>query len=196
VTSALVVVALPQEAAHLRQRDVLVTGVGQAAAAAALAKRLAEGPLPGVVVNVGTAGSLDATYSAVLEIGYVTRHDFPYDAIAELAGADAVVRGYRLRSDRPPLPASSPPPGEVALATGDAFVNDAARAEEIAAAGVHLVDMEAFALAAVCARFGLPMRCVKAVSDSADTGAVRSWLDTVDGCARDLAGWLEQAGWQ
>jgi len=127
VTSALVVVALPQEAAHLRQRDVLVTGVGQAAAAAALAKRLAEGPLPGVVVNVGTAGSLDATYSAVLEIGYVTRHDFPYDAIAELAGADAVVRGYRLRSDRPPLPASSPPPGEVALATGDAFVNDAAR---------------------------------------------------------------------
>jgi len=50
--------------------------------------------------------------------------------------------------------------------------------------------MEGFAYAAACASFDIPMRCVKAVSDSADDEAGASWLDTIDRCARDLATWV------
>lgn len=194
MTDLLVVAALAEEATHLEGVDVLLTGVGKAAAAAALAKRLADGPRPGVVLNVGTAGALDATYTGVLEIGWVTQHDFPYAAIEALVGPGSVPRGYLLQPDRSPVPTDSPSDGAVALATGDLFVNDPQRAMAIAATGIHVVDMEAFALAAVCAEFGVPFRCVKAVSDSADADAAGNWVDMLDSCARDLAAWVASAG--
>ncbi|HMC68582.1 MAG TPA: hypothetical protein VKJ07_05460, partial [Mycobacteriales bacterium] len=82
------------------------------------------------------------------------------------------------------------PTEALVLATGDVFVADPVRAAEIAASGVALVDMEGFAYAAACASFGIPMRCVKVVSDSADDEAGASWLDTIDACARDLSEWV------
>lgn len=193
MNARLVVAALAAEAAHVGDLpgvEVLVTGVGKAAAAAALGRRLATGPRPEVVVNIGTAGALDASYSGIVEVGWVTQHDFPYAAIEALAGADVTARGYALFDDRPPTAADAAPAGAVAVASGDAFVNDPQRAAAIAASGMHLVDMEAFALAAVCFEFGLPLRCVKAVSDAADADAARSWVETVDRCARALAEWL------
>ena len=87
-------------------------------------------------------------------------------------------------------PVSGFPADAIVLATGDVFVADPLRAAEIAAGGVALVDMEGFAYAAACASFEIPMRCVKAVSDSADDDAGASWLDTIDACARDLAEWV------
>lgn len=188
--SVLVVAALREEVAHVSGVEMLVTGVGKAVAAAALARRLATPPVPRLVVNIGTAGAVGGTHpgDGAIEIGYVTQHDFPYAAIEELVGP--VVRGYALVPDAPPVPARGPAPGTLAVATGDVFVADADRAARIAATGVHLVDMEAFAYAATCASFGVPMRCVKAVSDSADTGASLSWMETVDLCARELAAWV------
>lgn len=194
MTDLLVVAALTQEVRYLEGVDVLVTGVGKAVAAAALGKRLADRRRSAVVVNVGTAGALDATYSGVLEIGWVTQHDFPYAAIEALVGPGAAPRGYLLRPDRAPVPADTAPDEAVGLATGDIFVSDPGQAKQIAATGVHLVDMEAFALAATCAEFGVPFRCVKAVSDSADAEAAASWLNMVDSCARDLAAWMSEAG--
>jgi len=190
--TTLVVAALAEEVAHVRPQrglDILVTGVGKAVGAAALGNRLADGPRADVVVNIGTAGALDATMSGVVEIDYVTQHDFPYRAIDALV-AQEVSRGYVLRADAPPHAVAEMPGGARALATGDMFVADAAEAARIAAAGVHLVDMEGFAYAATCAAFRVPFRCVKAVSDSADADAGLSWLDTIDGCARALADFL------
>ena len=186
--TALVVAALAEEVAHVRDVEVLVTGVGKAVAASGLARRLASGRQPSVVVNVGTAGAVHDQVAGVVEVDYVTQHDFPYAAIEVLAGA--VDRGYRLSRDGAPQPVRGIPPGAVAVATGDVFVADPARAREIAAAGIALVDMEAFAYAAACASFGVPLRCVKAVSDAADHDAGLSWLDTIDGCARALADWV------
>jgi adenosylhomocysteine nucleosidase len=85
-----------------------------------------------------------------------------------------------------------PPSDGVALATGDTFVADAATASLIAAAGIHLVDMEGYGYAAACAEFGVPFRCVKAVSDAADEDAGESFLDMIDGCALALGRWIEQ----
>jgi adenosylhomocysteine nucleosidase len=187
--TALVVAALAEEVVHVRDIEVLVTGVGKAVAATSLAHRLASGRRPSLVVNVGTAGAVHAAVSGVVEVDYVTQHDFPYAAIEVLVGA--IDRGYRLHRDDAPEPVRAIPPGAVAVATGDMFVADPVRAQEIAAAGISLVDMEAFAYAAACASFGVPLRCIKAVSDAADHDAGLSWLDTIDGCARALADWIE-----
>ncbi len=191
VGRALVVAALAQEVAAMPAGvEVLVTGAGKSRAAAGLAGRLAEGPRPAVVVNLGTAGAVDPTVSGVVEVGFVTEHDFPHRAI-ELLMEMPLARGYLLSPDAPPRPVGAAPPGTTALATGDVFVADAGRAAQIAAGGIHLVDMESHAYAAVCARLGVPFRCVKVVSDGADEAAGRSWLQTVDGCARRLAAWVE-----
>jgi adenosylhomocysteine nucleosidase len=189
----LVVAALAEEVAHVAPGvDVLLTGVGKVAAAAALASRLSTGPRPELVVNVGTAGALTDGFAGVHEVGVVTQHDFPYDAVVALVG-DAGPRAFRLHPHAPPEPlgtAGGPGDGTVVLGTGDAFVSDAAAAAELAARGLHLVDMEAYAVASTCAAFGVPMRCVKAVSDRADAEAADSWLDLVETCARGLGAWV------
>lgn len=188
--STLVVAALAEELTHLPSGvEPLVTGVGKAVAAAGLARRLAAGPLPKVVVNVGTAGSVGSMVAGVIEIDYVTQHDFPYTAIEDLLGT-RVDRAFALAPDTPPRPVREIPTGATTIATGDMFVADASAAARIAAAGIHLVDMEAFAFAATCAAFAVPFRCVKAVSDAADEDAGASWLDTIDTCARSLGDWL------
>jgi len=187
----LVVAALTEEVAHLDDDvEIAITGVGKARAAAGLARRLATGPAPDVVVNVGTAGAVDGAVRGVVEIGYVTQHDFPYDDIEALIGSP-VERGFALHRNAPPTPVRSAPSGVHAIATGDLFVADAIAAARIAAAGIHVVDMEAYGYATTCAEFGVPLWCVKAVSDAADEDAGESWLDTIDDCARAVAGWLE-----
>jgi adenosylhomocysteine nucleosidase len=187
--NVLVVAALAEEVAHVRGPEVLVTGVGKARAAAALAVRLASTERPDLVVNIGTAGSLSPELHGVVEVGFVTQHDFPYDAIEALIGSP-VDRGYALHPQTPPVSLSAPPPGVPVLATGDVFVADSDSARRIAGSGVHLVDMEAYAYATACAAAAVPLRCVKAVSDSADADAGLSWLDTIDHCALALADWL------
>jgi adenosylhomocysteine nucleosidase len=189
----LVVAALEEEVVHLPGHvDVVVTGVGKARAAAALAVRLADAK-PAVVVNVGTAGAVDGVITGLVEVTWVTQHDFPYDAIEGLVGS-TIDRGFVLRPDQPPQRSATAPPDSTALATGDVFVASAEDARRLATAGIHLVDMEAYAYASVCAEFGVPFRCVKVVSDAADEEAGDSWLDTIDACARSLSDWVTANG--
>ena len=196
----LVVAALEEEVAHVPPGvAVTVTGVGKARAAAGLAHRLATTPRPSLIVNIGTAGAVDGLVTGLVEVTWITQHDFPYEAIEQLIG-ERVARGYALGVGPPgvgPLgigsvPRLQPeaPSGATALATGDVFVADAEHAASLSAQGIHLVDMEAYAFAAVCAEFDIPFRCVKVVSDTADSDAGASWLDTIDACARSLADWV------
>jgi adenosylhomocysteine nucleosidase len=186
----LVVAALEEEVRHLPGGlDVLVTGVGKARAAAGLARRLADRS-PELVINLGTAGAVDGVVTGLVEVDWVTQHDFPYDAIQALLGAP-MERGFALAADAAPRALAAPPAGSTALATGDVFVSRADEARRLAATGIHLVDMEAYAYASVCAEFGVAMRCVKVISDGADEQAGDSWLDTIDACARTLGRWLQ-----
>ena len=184
----LVVAALEEEVVHVGGVDVVVTGVGKARAAVGLARRLAD-DAPDLVVNVGTAGAVDGLITGLVEVTWVTQHDFPYDAIEALLHSP-MERGFALQPDAPPLRLIGPPSGATALATGDTFVADANDARRLAAAGIHLVDMEAYAYASACAEFGVPFRCIKVVSDAADEAAGASWLDTIDACARSLGEWV------
>ena len=58
------------------------------------------------------------------------------------------------------------------MATGERFVDAAADKADILARFPTVVaaDMESGAVAQVCARFGVPMACVKVISDSGDSG--------------------------
>ena len=188
--NVLVVAALEEEVIHVRGVDIVVTGVGKARAAVGLARRLAANP-PDLVVNVGTAGAVDGVITGLVEVTWVTQHDFPYDAIDALVQS-RTERGFALQPEAPPRLLTEPPAGATALATGDTFVADANEARRLATAGIHLVDMEAYAYATACAEFRVPFRCVKVVSDAADEAAGASWLDTIDACARSLAEWVNQ----
>lgn len=189
--TTLVVAALSEEVAHLPpDADVLVTGVGKARAAAALAHRLAEGA-PDLVVNLGTAGAVDGVVTGLVEVGWVTQHDFPYDAIESLVGRP-MERGFVVDATQPPRLALRAPAQSTALATGDVFVASAEEARRLSTAGIHLVDMEAYSYASVCAEFGVTFRCVKVVSDVADEDAGTSWLDAIDACAHSLGLWARE----
>lgn len=177
----LIVVALPEEAAHLDTgHPVLLTGVGKVCAALAVTRVLAAGVLPREIVNLGTAGALRPGLAGIHEISRVVQHDFDTATIRTLTGR--VFGG--------PLELAGAGP---VLATGDVFVSDPALRAALAEQA-DLVDMEGYAVAAAAAEYGVPVRMIKQVSDEADDAAVTGWAESVDACARILAGWLTD--WQ
>ncbi|RKE21602.1 nucleosidase [Streptomyces sp. TLI_171] len=174
----LLVVALPEEAAYFDGGlPVLLTGMGKLNAAAALATVLGRGERPSGIVNLGTAGALKPGLGGTHEIARVLQHDLDTPLLEQLTGR--------------PMdgPIDLAPAGPV-LATGDRFVSaDADR--DLLARSADLVDMEGYAIATVARRAELPVRLVKHVSDAAGDGALRSWQESVDECARLLAGWVD-----
>lgn len=173
----LLVLAIAEEAAYLdSDLPVLLTGMGKVNAAASVATVLARGPRPSMVVNLGTAGALRPDRTGLHEVATVLQHDLDTELLRTLTGQTCGA------------PISLGPTG-VVLATGDAFVSDEATRARLAAQA-DLVDMEGYAVASVAHEAGLPCRMVKQVSDDAGAGAARSWRESVDDCARVLAGWV------
>ncbi|GAA3032615.1 nucleosidase [Gordonia defluvii] len=180
----LVVSATRAEAAHVPAGTrLLVTGLGKVTAAMALTgalTRAAHGVEPPVewVVNIGTAGALHDHHSGLFVPSRVTEHDLDADVLATL--------GY------PTVATWDIPDGDGSvLATGDRFISDSVQRAELARIA-DLVDMEGAALARVAAEFGVPLRLVKVVSDTADESAM-DWPAQVDAAAHRLGRWLR--GW-
>jgi adenosylhomocysteine nucleosidase len=178
----LIVVAVPEEAKSLdTSLPVLLTGMGKVNAAAALALTLGRGPMPSLVVNLGSAGSLRPGLSGLHVVRTVIQHDFATDLLRKLTG---VVYGAPITMADGDAAAD----GTVVLASGDAFIADTT-ARDVLAKRADLVDMEGYALAAAAASAGVPVSMVKHVTDEADENALRSWRDSVAVSARDLAAW-------
>ncbi len=175
----LVIAATAAEAAHVPPSlPLVITGLGKTAAAVATTRALAalESLDDLMVVNIGTAGSLRDDVSGLYEPGVVLNHDINADIIRSL--------GYDAR-ERLVVGESS-----VVLATGDVFVADAtvrARLGERA----HLVDMEGYAVAWAAHEFGVPVRLVKHVSDTADESSME-WPAMVAASAVVLGDWLQR----
>lgn len=178
----LLVVAVHLEAEHLHtEHPVLVCGVGKVAASTALLSALAHTPRefwPSKVINVGTAGALKDGMLGTHVIGEVHQHDLDGRAIAALCGID-------------PTPMLSLGEGP-ALATGDAFISDPADRRRLAGMA-DLCDMEGYAVASAATKIGLPVTLVKHVSDDADEGAVRTWVESVSACSEALGVWLKSS---
>lgn len=173
----LLVLALAEEAAYLGSDfPVLLTGMGKINAAVALAATLARGPLPPEVINLGTAGALHGGWTGTHVVGTVIQHDLDTEFIRKLTGQ--TVGAPLVLAEEGPV-----------LATGDQFIaDDDVRAR--LAAQAQLVDMEGYAVASTARRFSVPVRLVKQVSDGAGDGAERTWTESMEDCAKLLAGWV------
>jgi adenosylhomocysteine nucleosidase len=176
-TSCLVVSATDAEAAHVPAgMELVVTGIGKTAAATATTEALLARDRFGLtVINIGTCGALRDGLSGLLLPSTVVNHDINGDAIRAL-GFD-------------PMDVLEVVDGDgTVLASGDVFVTDPVTRSRLAEEA-HVVDMEGYAVAFACRRFGVPVRLVKHVSDTADESAM-DWLSLVDASARALGQWL------
>lgn len=184
--SVLFVAAVQEETAALPDNvEIVHVGVGKVAAAVELAWVLASRDDISLVVNVGTAGGLKhQPVGEVVEVAHVSQHDLNHAGIEALVGRP-----------QPGGPLTLPGPEGAAgrLVTGDRLVANGADRDRLGA-NAEVVDMEGYALAAVCARFGVPIWMAKAVSDSADESAARSWHSALTICAESLAKWAESRG--
>jgi adenosylhomocysteine nucleosidase len=183
----LFVCALEEESARLpADADVLHLGVGKVQAAAALAGRLADGGArPDLVVNLGTAGGLHGQPTGtIVEVASVVQHDFDHVGVSAFVG-------------RPlpggPITLPGPDGATGRLVTGDRLITDAGE-RTLLAEHADVVDMEGYAVAAVCERLRIPVWLVKAVSDGADDTTVTGWHDALDHCAQRLAAWAGERG--
>ena len=161
--STLLAFAHRDEASAFGDIPHIVTGVGKVNAAVSLAAELAQrGGAVSRVVVLGTAGvvgdgpDLDTVY----QIGAAKQHDF------SLASPTFEPRG----------PVLAP---QLTVATGDVFVQDDAQRARIAGLGAELVDMESYAIAALCARLELELIILKVPSDFADSSTTDEEWDTI-----------------
>ncbi|NMM84340.1 nucleosidase [Rhodococcus sp. SRB_17] len=174
----LVVSATVAEAAYVPQEfELVITGIGKVSAATAVASALARfssDALP-LVVNIGTAGALHTHHGGLFVPGVVINHDISSAAIRSF-GHEVADRLELLGGD------------DSVLATGDAFISDAAVRDALAERA-DLVDMEGFAVAYAATAAGARCRLVKHVSDQADDSAM-DWPAQIDASARELGRWL------
>ncbi|MEV6284619.1 nucleosidase [Kribbella sp. NPDC051770] len=179
MTRYLVVSAVAGEAKYVPDAiPVVLTGVGKTAAAVATAKALAGTDTTDLVVlNVGTTGALKDGLAGLYLPSQVLNHDVNADAL----------RGLGLpMADILPIEGGD---GTV-LASGDVFVADPVLRDRLAERA-DLVDMEAYGVVYACREFGVRVRLVKHVSDSADDTAL-DWPAQVDASAKVLAEWVRQ----
>ena len=177
MTDYLIVSATKAEAEYVPAGiPVVVTGIGKTAAAVLTAQALATRNTENlVVVNIGTTGALRDGLSGLYLPSEVINHDINAEAVRAL-GLDP--------ADTLPIEGGD---GTV-LASGDVFVTDPALRARLAERA-HLVDMEGYGVAYACRHFGVPVRLVKHVSDSADEAAM-DWPALVDASAKVLGEWV------
>jgi adenosylhomocysteine nucleosidase len=179
VTEYLVVSAVAGEARYVPAGiPVVVTGVGKTAAAVAVSRALAGRDVSDLVVlNVGTTGALRDGLSGLFLPSTVINHDVNAEAVRAI-GLDP--------QDELPVEGGD---GTV-LASGDVFVTDPAVRARLAERA-QLVDMEAYGVVYACQAYGVPVRVVKHVSDSADEAAL-DWPALVDASAKVLGEWVSE----
>lgn len=150
--------------------DTLLTGMGKVAAALSLTQRMLTDPVPDLVLNVGTAGTLQHAVGDIL----VCDHFFDCD----LQGGGALGLIYEhSTAGQYPWPFVSQKNGKpcaetFAVNTGDSFVTTV----ETPLPG-DTIDMEAFAAAMVCQHFGVPFLAVKYITDVVGQNSVGEWRD-------------------
>ena len=158
----IVLAALKEEIPTLcKEAHVFVTGLGKVNAALQATKLILEHK-PTLVVNFGTAGSVSSEHShGIVECtGFIQR-----DMDCSPLGFEKYVTPY----EEGHYMIGSP---EIVCGTGDCFVTD----PKILGVGVHIVDMEAYAIAKVCLDLEVPFRCFKYISDNADENAGDDWI--------------------
>ncbi len=176
-----VVVALAQELdpALLPGVPLVYSGVGKVNAAIAVADLIHQ-HRPRLVLNFGSVGRVRPGPQGLLEVGQVVQRDMVAEPLAP--------RGTTPFHNGPPVLRSGLP--GLVCASGDSFVT--APDPWFAAQGVDVVDMELFAIAAVCERKGVPWRALKFISDDANGESGSDWAANVRTGAKLFMAWWQR----
>ncbi len=186
MTKPLLVFAMKEESQDVfEDYDVLHTGIGKVNASYGLTNYIREHGKPDLVINMGTAGSRKHVGGQIINPDTFVQRDM-----------DVTVLGF----EKFQTPFSDDPvklnhgvrinalPGGL-CGTGDNF-------DATEAAGLFdVVDMEAYALALICSREGIPFLCLKYVSDGADGDANLDWNEALHVTAEKLLEALNNAGY-
>ena len=176
-------VALPQEldATLIPNIPVVYTGVGKVNAAMAAAHCIQQ-YRPRLLLNFGSAGRVRPGPQGLLEIGRVLQRDMLAEPLAPRGTTPFHQGPHALESGLSGL----------VCATGDSFVTGPD--PWFSAQGVDVVDMELFALAAVCQHSSVPWRALKFVSDDANTESGNDWAANVRAGQTLFLAWWQQHG--
>ncbi len=176
--------ALPQESRGQLERagaEVLYTGVGKVNAAASLARRLAElrcaGNSPGLVVNLGTAGSRSMVAHSLVACTRFTQRDMDVSGLGFAPGVTPFDATPAI-IEFPPVFARLP---QLTCSTADSFATDLHEIDG------DVVDMEAFALARVSIAEQIPFACAKYVTDGADSDSATHWEAALEAASHSFA---------
>jgi len=164
-----IAVALPQEldSALLRGAgQVFYTGVGKVNATMATLQAL-HSLQPDILINFGTAGAVSPGLSGLLPVSRAVQRDMNAEPLAPRGTTPFHTGPQQLDSGQT---------GWV-CGTGDSFVS--AHDPWFDSAGIHLVDMELFAIASACQHQGTPWRSMKFVSDQANGDSPADWQANV-----------------
>jgi adenosylhomocysteine nucleosidase len=162
--------------------DVVYTGVGKINAAYSLTRRLISlreaSHAPLLVLNLGTAGSSKFAVGALVACDEFVQRDMDASALGFERGAtpyDASGIALKFPTVFPHLPRG-------VCGSGDNFETCASDLR------CDVFDMEAYALARVCALEGVDFACVKFITDGANAEAAQSWQANL---ARASRAWLD-----
>lgn len=174
--NVLVVGAMEQEIQGLIEREgfaVVYTGIGKVNAAhhltKALIERRARGEKIELVLNFGTAGSREFPRHSLVECTTFVQRDMDVSAIGFPVGEtpfDPLPAELRVNRQFPSL-------REGVCGTGDSFETGTPKVP------CNIVDMEAYALAKVCALEDFKFASVKYISDGSDETAAGDWTENL-----------------
>ncbi|MEO6599935.1 MAG: 5'-nucleosidase [Polyangiaceae bacterium] len=149
--------------------DVLYTGLGKVNAALCLARKLAtlraQGTLPPLVVNFGTAGSRTFATGSVVACREFVQRDMDVTGLGFALGETP----FETVPAKLSFPSVFSGLAEGVCGTGDRFETG------LAGLACDVIDMEAYALAKACLAENLPFACAKFISDGADESAANDW---------------------
>ena len=118
---------------------------------------------PDLIINFGTAGSLNPRLSGLLEVGSFYQRDMNASPLGFEVGQTPFEEDIEITFGRE----------GVTCGTGDKFVTSTPILK------TDIVDMEAYAIAKVCKLKNIDFRCFKFISDNADNEAKDDWVDNV-----------------
>ena len=175
-TLLLVALQIELPARLLPDWTIIYTGVGKVNASITASQDI-QHHKPAMMLNYGTAGSLNQSIHGLIEIGQFIERDMDVEACGFAKGLTpfeddiAISFGY----------------DGVRCGTGDQFVTAPP------SLWTEVVDMEAYALAKCARTHGCDFRSIKYISDMADESAVNDWQSNQAKGAEMFVEWLAKA---
>ncbi len=175
-TRILVVMAMTEEAQgqfEAVRSPVLFTGIGKVNASWSLTRRIVElsaaGAAPQLVLNFGTAGSATFQTGSVVACRHFVQNDMDVRGLGFALGQTP----FEDDPSRLEFPEVFADLRHGVCGSADRFdTGHEGLSREV-------IDMEAFALAKVCQREGVPFACAKYISDGADHNAATDWQSSL-----------------